>query len=166
MIGINDLLHGASSESVLREHQRLIENLKNHHPHSDIILQSILPHGGEASTWEGRDRLLQLSNTTIESLNSQLKELAEREGIYYLDLWPVFIDGQGILRSHLTTDGLHLNANGYIVWSTALQLFTQWKEQQKYPSEFNPNLAQTEPGVWLRWQQHLKMADNLNRNFP
>lgn len=165
MIGINDLLHGASPESVLREHEHLIQSLKNHHPHSDIILQSILPHGGEASTWEGRDRLLRLSNITIANLNVQLKELAEREDIYYLDLWPIFISDKGTLRSHLTTDGLHLNANGYMVWSTALQLFTEWKEQQS-----EVNLAHTEPPTglfpWPQWQEHLNMADSQNRNFP
>ncbi len=161
MIGINDLLQGTSPEDVLREYERLIRSLKRHHPQSDIILQSILPHGGEASTWEGRDRLLRLPNTTIENLNLELKALAETEGIYYLDLWPVFIDGQGTLRSHLTTDGLHLNANGYMVWSTALQLFTEWKQQQ---AESNPNLASQQPPFRSLWQERL--ADNLNRDFP
>jgi lysophospholipase L1-like esterase len=163
MIGINDLLRGASPQDVLREYERLIYSLKRHHPHSDIILQSILPHGGEASTWEGRDRLLRLPNATIANLNTQLKTLAETEGIYYLDLWPVFINAEGTLRSHLTTDGLHLNANGYMVWSTALQLFTEWKQQQ---AELNPNLANQQPSLRSLWQKHLNLANNLNRDFP
>jgi len=163
MIGINDLLQGTSPQTVLRDQEHLIQSIKRHHPHSDIILQSILPHGGEASTWEGRDRLLRLPNTTIENLNIQLKALAETEGIYYLDLWPVFIDGQGTLRAHLTTDGLHLNANGYMVWSAALQLFTAWKQQQ---ADSNLNLANQQSSSRSLWQDRLNLADNLNREFP
>lgn len=166
MIGINDLLHDTSSQQVFNNHKRLIKRLKRRHPHSDIILQSILPHGDQASTWEGRDRLLQLSNNSIHTLNNQLKALAAAEEIYYLDLWPLFTNAEGNLRPHLTTDGLHLNANGYMVWSAALQLFTEWKDQG---SDFNPNLAQREQPVSFDVQHHLQrlnLAGNLQPDLP
>ncbi|MGA0200094.1 MAG: GDSL-type esterase/lipase family protein, partial [Prochlorotrichaceae cyanobacterium] len=131
---------------------------KRRHPHSDIILQSILPHGDQASTWEGRDRLLRLSNNSIHTLNNQLKALAAEEEIYYLDLWPLFTDAAGNLRPHLTTDGLHLNANGYMVWSAALQLFTEWKDQD---SDFNPNLAHTGQPVPFVFQNHLQSSESF-----
>ncbi len=38
-----------------------------------------------------------------------------------MDLTYHFMDGQGVLRRDLTTDGLHLNARGYQVWQGVLQ---------------------------------------------
>jgi lysophospholipase L1-like esterase len=138
MIGINDLLRGTSPEQVFQAHKQLIDQLKIHHPHSRIILQSILPHGGEESTWEGRDRLLKLPNLEIQRLNERLKALATNTQTNYLDLWNLFADEQGKLRPYLTTDGLHLNSNGYIVWSAALQMFIETNPA----ADLNPNLAQ------------------------
>ncbi len=127
MIGINDLLRERSPQQVLREQTQLVQRLKRHHPHTAIVVQSILPHSGDSATWEGRDRLLEISNSLIQDLNNDLAAMADREGVYYLDLWPLFVDEQNQLRPHLTTDGLHLNADGYLVWSAALQLFERWQ---------------------------------------
>ncbi|MFZ4666376.1 MAG: GDSL-type esterase/lipase family protein [Prochlorotrichaceae cyanobacterium] len=143
MIGINDLLRGTSSDAVLQEQKKLIKALKKHHPHSLIVLQSILPHSAENATWEGRDRLLKLPNQRIAELNQSLKELAHDQDIYYLDLWPLFVDSDHKLRAHLTTDGLHLNEKGYLVWSAALQLFSQWKLLS--PPNISPDIAQDLP---------------------
>jgi len=139
MIGINDLLRGTSSDAVLQEQKKLIKTLKKHHPHSLIVLQSILPHSAENATWEGRDRLLKLPNQSIAELNQDLEILAHEQNIYYLDLWPLFIDSDYKLRAHLTTDGLHLNEKGYLVWSAALQLFSEWKLLS--PSNISPDIA-------------------------
>ena len=146
MIGINDLLRGISPNEVLREQKQLIQTLKKDHPESLIILQSILPHSAEAATWEGRDRLLKLDNQTIATLNQNLKQLAQAQDVYYLDLWPLFLDQEGKLRAYLTTDGLHLNENGYLVWSVALELFNQ-KELLSPPlvPPLNPNVANEIP---------------------
>jgi len=43
----------------------------------------------------------------------------------YLDLYPMFSDAEGNLQTELSTDGLHLNEQGYLVWRSALQLFGQ-----------------------------------------
>ncbi|WP_081599492.1 GDSL-type esterase/lipase family protein [Prochlorothrix hollandica] len=125
MIGINDLIKGTAPQQVAQEQQEIVQYLKAQHPQSKIVVQSILPHGSTGSTWEGRDRLLRLPNGEIRALNQTLKEMTVTEGVYYLDLWPLFSDDQGRLRLELSTDGLHLNDEGYLVWSTAIQLFRQ-----------------------------------------
>ena len=51
-----------------------------------------------------------------------MQTIAAKEDVKYLHLYPLFADKQGNLRSKFTTDGLHLNPNGYLVWSSALQL--------------------------------------------
>jgi lysophospholipase L1-like esterase len=88
-------------------------------------VQSILPHGGEETTWERREKLLAISNSRIRQLNQQLQAIAQKEGVKYLNLHPLFANDQGNLRLELSTDGLHLNSQGYLVWSSALQLYSQ-----------------------------------------
>ena len=104
--------------------------LRTVHPGSQIVVQSILPHSGESANWEGRDRLLQLSNSRIRKVNRSLKALADAEGAFYLNLYPLFTDAQGFLRSELSTDGLHLNDEGYQVWSTAIKMYSKIRLEQ------------------------------------
>lgn len=123
MIGINDLLRGEADEVILRNHRQIVHYLKQAHPTTEIVVQSILPHAGTDATWEGRDRLLTISNQRILELNQRLAAIAQEEGGEFLDLYPLFVDAQGNLPMSLSTDGLHLNTNGYLVWCTGLRMY-------------------------------------------
>ncbi len=127
MIGINDLIRRSEDDSILSNQRLILQRLRRNHPDAQIVLQSILPHGGEATTWEGRDRLLAIPNSRIREINDKLAAIASEEGIQYLDLYPLFSNEQGNLRPELTTDGLHLSRQGYIVWQSALILFDRLK---------------------------------------
>lgn len=123
MIGINDLIAGKPESQVADNIQSAVRYLKRQHPEADVVVQSILPHGAGRATWEGRDRLLLLPNNRIQAVNSALANIAQEQDVYYLDLYPLFADEDGALRPDLTTDGLHLNDSGYLVWRTAIALF-------------------------------------------
>ncbi len=125
MIGINDLIKGAKAEDVIETNRTIVRQLRQTHPEAQIIVQSILPHSGRAATWEGKDKLLRIPVATIQTINQQLAAIARAESVEYLDLYPLFSDREGFLRQELTTDGLHLNPQGYLVWSTALKMFDQ-----------------------------------------
>ncbi|WP_082803670.1 SGNH/GDSL hydrolase family protein [Anabaena sp. 4-3] len=125
MIGINDLIRGVSEQVILDNQRQILSYLRRTHPQAKIFVQSILPHGGETATWEGREKLLAIPNSRIQQLNEQLKSIAAKQGVEYLDLYSLFVNQQGNLRQELTTDGLHLNPAGYLVWRTALQIYQQ-----------------------------------------
>ena len=110
MAGINDLRKGVKDDVILRNHRKMIRNLKQNHPNSLIIVQSILP-----------TRLPNLPNRRIQRINQQLTQIARQEGVSYLDMHIWFADFDGKLRQDLTTDGLHLSENGYAVWQSVLQ---------------------------------------------
>jgi lysophospholipase L1-like esterase len=123
MIGINDLIRGVSDETILENQQQIMRSLRKSHPTAQIVVQSILPHGVEQVTWESKEKLLAISNSRIRQLNQQLEGIAKKEGVKYLDLYPLFANSQGNLRPELSTDGLHLSQQGYLVWSSAIQLY-------------------------------------------
>ncbi|PMB25050.1 lipolytic protein G-D-S-L family [Fischerella thermalis CCMEE 5198] len=109
MVGINDLRKGRSDEVILSNHRLIIRRLRQNHPESMIIVQSILP-----------SRLSNISNNRIRTLNHQLALIAQKEGVNYLNLYNWFADFEGNLREDLTTDGLHLSEYGYEVWRAAI----------------------------------------------
>jgi lysophospholipase L1-like esterase len=129
MIGINDLIWGESDEAILTNYKEIVLRLKQAHPETQIVVQSILPHGGENSTWESRDKLAALPSERIQKMNDSLREIASDNQAYYLDLYPIFVTGEGTLRPDLTTDGLHLNRQGYLVWRSAIALYAQLELQ-------------------------------------
>jgi lysophospholipase L1-like esterase len=131
MIGINDLIRGVEDSKILDNYRRIVTTLRASHPKSQIVIQSILPHGGEEATWEGKQKLLAIPNNRISELNQQLQNIATKEGIKYLDLQPLFADSQGNLRSDFSTDGLHLSPQGYLVWRSALQLYSEIELKQQ-----------------------------------
>jgi lysophospholipase L1-like esterase len=123
MIGINDLLQGVRDETILENQGQIVRHLRQVHPNSQIVVQSILPYSGEGSNWARHSGLLAISNGRIGQLNRQLQAIAAAESVKYLDLHPLFTDAQGNLRADLSTDGLHLNSQGYLVWRSALQMY-------------------------------------------
>ncbi|MBW4509103.1 MAG: G-D-S-L family lipolytic protein [Scytonematopsis contorta HA4267-MV1] len=123
MIGINDLIRGVEDEQILENHRQIMKYLKKKHPKAQIVVQSILPHGDESITWEGREKLLAVPNNRIRILNQQLQSMTKQEGVKFLNLHPLFTDREGNLRSLLSTDGLHLNSQGYLVWRSALKMW-------------------------------------------
>lgn len=126
MIGINDLTKGTSDQELLDSHKQIITALKQAHPNSKIVVQSILPHGANLdAALEKRQQLLEISNERIHTLNQTIETIAKDAGVAYLDLQSLVVDDEGYLRSEFTTDGLHLNRQGYLVWRSAIQVFSQ-----------------------------------------
>ncbi|MFN6516783.1 MAG: SGNH/GDSL hydrolase family protein [Nostoc sp. CreGUA01] len=110
MAGINDLRKGDSDRAILSNYRRIVRRLRQNHPQTQIIVQSILP-----------TRLPKISNSRIRNINTQLAQIAKQEGANYLNIYSWFTDMEGNLRPELTTDGLHLSQEGYDVWQSALQ---------------------------------------------
>ncbi|MGI0493104.1 GDSL-type esterase/lipase family protein [Alkalinema pantanalense CENA528] len=109
MAGVNDLKRGASDREILQNLAKIIARLQRQHPQAEIVVQSILP-----------TRSSMIPNDRIETLNQQLAQLTTRQGAAFLDLYREFVDRDGYLQQQLSTDGIHLNLQGYQVWQTAL----------------------------------------------
>jgi len=133
MIGINDLIRGVPEETLLANQREIVRYLKSVHPKTQIVVQSILPHGGDRLIQERQDssqplppwaeKLSALPNVSIRKLNQQLAEMAKSENVVFLDLHPDFLDAQDNLQAAFTTDGLHLSPQGYAVWRSRLEAF-------------------------------------------
>lgn len=115
MAGVNDLKQGATDNEILWNLRQIVRRLQQAHPNARVIVQSILP-----------TRTTLVPGNRIGWLNQRLAAIAKQDGAMFLDLYSQFTDADGNLRSELTTDGLHLNANGYATWQAQLTQADTW----------------------------------------
>jgi lysophospholipase L1-like esterase len=133
MVGVNDLIKGSSDEVVLENYKQILQALKQKHPKSEIVVQSLLPHGGDRLTVDDREAVANVANERIYKFNQKLSGLTSELEVSFLNLYPLFVDGDGLLTEAFSTDGLHLNQQGYQTWRSAIQMFDQLLLKQPEP---------------------------------
>jgi len=111
LIGTNDIKYGRSEEYIALRIQQIIKTIKKDSPKTKVYLQSILP------TYERKERPIEV----IKTINAKLQKIAATEQIFYINLFPHFIDDTGQLNKGYSLDGLHLNGQGYLLWSRLLK---------------------------------------------
>ncbi len=111
-IGVNDIGTQIPQEVTFGNYQKIIEILKSDCPQAKIFIQSILPTNKRIT----KLGLPENFNSKIIFYNKQLKKMALENNISFKNLYPLFTNWRGYLKDNYTTDGLHLNANGYKIW--------------------------------------------------
>jgi len=121
MGGVNDISHDVSADSIARAVERLIVMVKQGSPRTRIYLQSLLPFNNEVREW----KLLVGREHVVVEANVLLEQVARRQGVTWIDLYPLFADESGRLRADLTNDGLHLMGKGYLLWRDAIKPYVK-----------------------------------------
>lgn len=114
--GVNDVSHGVDGDSIGRVMEKLIVLIKQRCPHTKIYLQSMLPFNTDVQMW----KLLKDREQVVIDGNRAMEEAAKRQGVTWINLYPLFVDKNGKLREDLTNDGLHLLGPGYLIWRDAI----------------------------------------------
>ena len=115
--GVNDISHDVSADSIARAMEKLIVMVKQGSPRTKIYLQSLLPFNNDVREW----KLLKGRDHVVVEANVLLEQVARRQGVTWINLYPLFVDDQGRLREDLTNDGLHLMGKGYLIWRDAIK---------------------------------------------
>ena len=87
-------------------------------PSTEIFIQTILPVNHEIYIEENGffpEHNVPLSEQIIQ-INSMIINQADVKQYKVIDLHSVFINQDGLMNREYTTDGVHLNINGYGVW--------------------------------------------------
>lgn len=112
LIGVNDLARGISTDSVIRNILLTADWIKQESPSTQLFIQSILPVSDVFKKFSGHTN----KTDSILKINSRLKKESENHRYNYIDLHTFFCNKQGKLNVKYTNDGLHLLAEGYILW--------------------------------------------------
>ena len=91
-------------------YKKIIDMLQKNYGRAPIVITSLLPLEfffiGDA----------------ISRLNRRLEDIARQKDIFFLDLYPLFLDKDSApVRDYYDADGVHLSEKGYEIWARALE---------------------------------------------
>lgn len=119
MAGVNDMgWQDKTPEYVAGNIKKIIERFEIESPETEIYIQSLMPVGKEDINNPFINYLRKKED--IKKANVLIRELAKEKEIEFIDLYPLFADSEGNLRTEYTNDGLHLLGEYYSIWRDAV----------------------------------------------
>lgn len=113
MIGINDINGGRTKEYVVSKYDEILSHIKTNLPTAEVYCMSIISMNPNILQYPTIKSNIQI----VKSVNVELEELVNEKGYTYLDLFTLTKDENEYLKADYTDDGIHLNAEGFSVWS-------------------------------------------------
>lgn len=112
LVGVNDISHHVTADSLAIALEKLVVKIKEQSPETKLFLQSLLPINNDFH----RYRNLKGTEPVFPRANKLFEEMAKRQNITWLNIAPAFANEEGKLIKEITSDGLHVNAEGYKIW--------------------------------------------------
>jgi lysophospholipase L1-like esterase len=116
--GVNDLgelwrTGEPSLEAIFEAYDRVIAKIRSELPAVPLLIVNELPTAGRFAA----------INPLVLQLNAHIARVASRYGCQHLDFFSEVVGENGELRGDLTTDGLHLNDDGYALFARKLEAY-------------------------------------------
>ena len=111
MIGVNDLFMGVSVDKIFSNYKEIAERLAK--KNIKLIIMSTLYTGATYAQYYNKD---------IEKLNELILNYAKNKNILYLNINSILAK-ENILEGIYSLDGVHLNYDGYLKWSSFISKY-------------------------------------------
>ena len=110
--GDNDVAAGKQRDEIVAEYRDFVDHLNTHLPDTDVYFIAVKPSVLRAHLW-----------STMDEVNNALRELAdEHDHVRFLDTSTPMLNEDGTVQADLLVDdGLHMNANGYAIWTDVIR---------------------------------------------
>ena len=109
MLGINEL--GYPLSSIQSQYTHVANRIHELHPHAQILLCANL-----RVVADGTEKRDYVANDTINQVNAHIASLADNETFFYVDVNPLFDDGNGALDPQYCADDIQPYGKYYYVW--------------------------------------------------
>lgn len=119
MIGVNDINSNVSKNKILENYQNILSEISANLPTTQVYCVSILPINKMLEDYTPIN--VESSTELILEINPEIQNLAGQFGYEFVNMYPHFADSNNFLIESLTPDGIHLNSNGYTVYSNLLK---------------------------------------------
>lgn len=116
MIGINDISKDVPDSIIISNYKKIINTIRLSSTKTKLFVQSILPTNNDFIEFKRH----QNKDTHIRFVNAALKNYCDLHKVFFIDLYPSFLDDTGKLKKAYTNDGLHINGYGYLQWKALL----------------------------------------------
>lgn len=110
MAGVNDIFHGSNPEDVGKRMEQLLNILQERYLAVPLFVHAILPTREPSFAY------------AIIASNALLKPICDEHGVTFIDMYAT-VEQNGLIRSELVYDQIHLNAEGYALWAKVLEPF-------------------------------------------
>ncbi len=131
LTGANDISHNLSSEEIADGILNLVKKIKAGTPKTKIYLQSVFPFNESFN----RYRLLNGKTAMVSEINALLEKGAKDLNVTFINIYPLLLTNgekdlqlpanEQVLNPNITRDGLHLTADGYKIWSAAIEQYVK-----------------------------------------
>ncbi len=122
LCGVNDISHDLSVDSIVTLIDNLVGRIRSESPKTKVYLQSLLPFNESYK----RYRRLDGKTPMVAQINAELVKVAKKHKVTFINLHPLFLEeGTESLKPEVTSDGLHLNKEGYEIWQEAIRKYVK-----------------------------------------
>ena len=131
LIGINDIFNSDSTNwddinpgYVAKNILKIAKNISKNSKYTHVYIQTILPVDLEKYKEVKKINPVYRTdlNIQIKEINSILKDNKNLDpNIKIIDINTLFINENGLMNSNLSPDGIHLNEEGYNIWTEELK---------------------------------------------
>ena len=119
MIGTNDIIGNKDNTEILNNYKKIIKNINETLVNSKLICMSIIPSNYDINEYSNVDVINH--NNNVIYINNEINKLTSTYNFTYVDIYSLLIDDNKVLKKECSDDGLHLNHNGFIIWSNAIK---------------------------------------------
>ncbi len=114
LVGVNDLFWEKPIPDIETRYREIVQRIRREQPDAQLILLSVLPLNRKI-------RSLPADNAAVQALNARIVQIAHDYAMPYVNLYDQLTDAAGNLSTQFTTDGIHLNGLGYLVWKKQVE---------------------------------------------
>ncbi|CEN40920.1 GDSL-type esterase/lipase family protein [Capnocytophaga cynodegmi] len=112
LIGVNDIARKIPTVITSQNIEKIVMKIQQVSPKTKIYLQSVLPVNADFKMFENHQQ-----PEKIHELNAEIQRICQKYKVTYVDLYSHFIlPNTDKLNPEYTNDGLHLMAEGYLLW--------------------------------------------------
>jgi lysophospholipase L1-like esterase len=122
LVGVNDISHQITADSVLTDIERVVKTIRKECPKTKLYIQSLLPYNFDKCIYKTMNKVDK--TPVIRDVNKGLKKMARKYNVKFIYLYDYFkAPGSLHLDAQFTKDGLHINKAAYEIWANALKKY-------------------------------------------
>lgn len=117
LIGINDIGKDIPDVVIADNEMKIVQQIHAKCPQTKVYVQSVLPLNNTMPNFpQHYDK-----EEHVLALNKLLKANAAAGGYTFVDIFHLFVDADGRLKSQYSNEGLHLKPDAYVIWVSYLK---------------------------------------------
>lgn len=124
VFGMNEL--GWNQDTFIRDYTQVIAQVKQYQPEATIYVHSVTPVSDEVSAKAENG----ITNERVQACNAALMQMAQENGVQYLNADPVFCTQTGSLAPEASVDGIHPEIEYSRRWAYYIRKCLKGVEQQ------------------------------------